>query len=231
MNDLMRWYEYDLTVPAHGRAVNSVTAPLLPDVDMGYSPSVYGFTYLSSPAKTWKSFGTLTVEIKTPYFVVWDDEWTKTDGGYCRVYETLPDGEIKFSLSSAEKPTRRHYDSDGKVFGTVVIGLLLMILVYAVPLTVPVAVVIIIIVVNYKRSRKRRDIDIGAAQSALNGGDTGEGFGENPDIKTDIKKDGAFDGTVDGKTETEVIKASQNAETDAPQNALKKENDEDELFE
>lgn len=239
MNDLMRWYEYDLTVPAHGRAINSVTAPLLPDVDMGYSPSVYGFTYLSSPAKTWKSFGTLTVEIKTPHFVVWDDEWTKTDGGYCRVYETLPDGEIKFSLSSAEKPTRRHYDSDGKVFGTVVIGLLLMILVYAVPLAVPVAVVIIIIVVNYKRSRNRRDIDIGAAQSALNGGDTGEGFGENPDKKPDIKKDGVLDGTVDGKTETEVMKASQNAETnasqnaetDASQNALKKENDEDELFE
>ncbi len=231
LNDLMRWYEYDLTVPAHGRALNSVTAPLLPDVDMGYSPSVYGFTYLSSPAKTWKSFGTLTVEIKTPYFVVWDGEWTKTDGGYCRVYETLPDDEIKFSLSSAEKPTRRHYDSDGRVFGSIVLGLLMMILVYVVPLAVPVAVVIIIIVVNYKRSRNRRDIDIGAAQSALNGGDTGEGFGEHPDKKPDIKKDDAFDGTVDGKTETEVMKASQNAETDAPQNAEKKENDEDELFE
>lgn len=155
------------------------------------------------------------------------------------MYETLPDGEIKFSLSSAEKPTRRHNDSDGRVFGTVALGLLLMILVYAVPLTVPVAVVIIIIVVNYKRSRNRRDIDIRAAQSALNGGDTGEEFGEHHDIKTDIKKSEGFDGTVDGKTETEVMKASQNAETDASQNAetdasqnaLKKENDEDELFE
>ena len=240
LNDLMRWYEYDLTVPAHGRALNSVTAPLLPDVDMGYSPSVYGFTYLSSPAKTWKSFGTLTVEIKTPYFVVWDGEWTKTDGGYYRVYETLPDDEIKFSLSSAEKPTRSYNRSDGSFFGTVFFGLLLMILVYAVPLAVPVAVVIIIIVVNYKRSRKRKELSSGGGNTETNGaanggsaagGDTGEGFGEHPDKKPDIKKDEAFDGTVDGKTETEVMKASQNAETDAPQNAEKKENDEDELFE
>ena len=239
-NDLMRWYEYDLTVPANGRVVNSVTAPLLPDVNTAYEPSVYEFTYLSSPAKTWKSFGTLTVEIVAPYYVVWSDEWTKTDGGYCRVYETLPDGEIKFTLSSGEKPTRSYNRSDGSFFGTVFFGLLLMILVYAVPFAIPVAVVIIIIVVNYKRSRKRKELSSGGGNEGTNGaanggsaagGDTVEGFGEHPDKKPDIKKDEAFDGTVDGKTETEVMKASQNAETDAPQNAVKKENDEDELFE
>ena len=54
-----------------------------------------------------------------------------------------------------------------------------------------------------------------------------KGSANTPIKKTDIKKDGAFD----GKTETEVMKAPQNAETDASQNALKKENDEDELFE
>lgn len=230
-NDLMRWYEYDLTVPAYGRVVNSVTAPLLPDLNMAYEPSVYEFTYLSSPAKTWKSFGTLTVEIKTPYFVVWSDEWTKTDGGYTRSYATLPDEEIKFTLSESESPMLKDGYRDGGFFAMMVFGFIFIFGVYVLPLMVPVVIVIIVIVVNYKRSRKRRDIDIGAAQSALNGGDTGEGFGEHPDKKPDIKKDEAFDGTVDGKTETEVMKASQNAETDAPQNAEKKENDEDELFE
>ena len=173
LNDLMRWYEYDLTVPAYGRVVNSVTAPLLPDLNTAYEPSVYEFTYLSSPAKTWKSFGTLTVEIKTPYFVVWSDEWTKTDGGYTRSYATLPDEEIKFTLSESESPSLKDDYRDGGVFGEIVLMILFFSSVYVLPLMVPVVIVIIVIVVNYKRSRKRKEAAMGGGNAGTNGAANG----------------------------------------------------------
>lgn len=167
LNDLMRWYEYDLTVPAGGRVVNTVTAPLFPDADYGYSPAVYEYVYYSSPAKTWKSFGTLSVEINTPYYIVSDsDLWTKTDGGYTRFYETLPD-EIRFKLSKSESPKYCLNASFGKGLRRFFLGLLLTCIVL---LFVPVAVVIIVVVINYKKSRKKTR----PAANGLSGAERGD---------------------------------------------------------
>ena len=38
---LMRWYQYEMTVPAGGTVVNEVTAPIYPDIDEGMEPPVY----------------------------------------------------------------------------------------------------------------------------------------------------------------------------------------------
>lgn len=101
---LMQWYEYEITVGPGEHLVNTVTAPLYPDVDTGDDPSLYRYTYLLSPARTWKSFGTLEIEIRTPYrmqesslegFVPWKDgEWT----GYRLECSGLPEGELIFAL-------------------------------------------------------------------------------------------------------------------------------------
>ena len=102
---LMQWYEYEITVPAGKTVQNSVTAPLFPSIDRGYEPSVYLYNYLLSPATTWASFGTLDVIINTPYYLVNDTaSFEKVEGGYKKHFDSLPAGELSFSLSASEKP-------------------------------------------------------------------------------------------------------------------------------
>ena len=85
---LMRWYEYTLTLEPGQTLKNAVTAPLYPAIDAGYTPSLYAYTYLLSPAKTWAQFGELEVVVKTPYYMTecGIDGFTKTDGGRADLY-------------------------------------------------------------------------------------------------------------------------------------------------
>ena len=81
---LMRWYEYELSLEPGQTLTNTVTAPLYPDIDASYSPSVYSYKYLLSPAKKWADFGELKIVVKTPYFITKSgiDGFFKTDAGY-----------------------------------------------------------------------------------------------------------------------------------------------------
>lgn len=104
--DFLRWYEYEITVPAGGRIRNTVTAPMYPSVDVSYEPPIYKYTYLLSPAKTWAEFQGLFVEINTPYFLQESSgafSFEKMDNGYACYLERLPEGELQFTLSAAEK--------------------------------------------------------------------------------------------------------------------------------
>ena len=102
-NNLMRWYEYKLNIPAGGTVVNSVTAPLYPSINGNWSPPVYSYTYLLSPASTWADFGSLEVKIDTPYYIVQTSlDFQKVDGGYKYTSLGLPDGELTFALSTVE---------------------------------------------------------------------------------------------------------------------------------
>ena len=101
----MRWYQYEIEVPAKSTIINKVTAPLYPSIDIGYQPPIFGYTYLLSPAKTWRKFGTLDIQIHTPYYLA-DDKWgfTKTEFGYTLSLDGLPDKELEFVLSTSENP-------------------------------------------------------------------------------------------------------------------------------
>ena len=105
---LMRWYEYEITLEPGERIVNTVTAPIYPAIDLTYEPDVYEYTYLLSPATTWGQFGELKIVINTPYFVAESslDGFEKTDGGYVLTRSGLPDGELIFSLSESDAPTK-----------------------------------------------------------------------------------------------------------------------------
>ncbi|MBE6942986.1 MAG: hypothetical protein E7453_01815 [Ruminococcaceae bacterium] len=104
--NLMRWYEYEITLQPGQRIVNSVTAPIYPSIDLDYDPDIYGYTYLLSPAKTWKSFGELEIVVNTPYYITESslDGYEKTDTGYTLTLDGLPEGELTFTLSEAEDP-------------------------------------------------------------------------------------------------------------------------------
>ena len=102
----MRWYEYEITLEPGQRIVNSVTAPIYPSIDLDYDPDIYGYTYLLSPAKTWKSFGKLDIVVNTPYYITESslDGFEKTETGYKANFDGLPNGELNFVLSTAENP-------------------------------------------------------------------------------------------------------------------------------
>lgn len=100
------WYEYDLHVDAKSSVVNSVSAPLFPSRSDRYEPSVYTYDYLLSPAKGWADFGTLDIEINTPYYMLDAEKagFEKTQTGYKAHYGSLPDGELSFRLCESKDP-------------------------------------------------------------------------------------------------------------------------------
>ncbi len=108
-NCLLRWYEYQITIAPEERIVNCVTAPIYPAIDTGYNPNKYEYTYLLSPAKTWKSFGSLEIVVNTPYYVL-DSSlkgFEKTENGYAVTFSGLPDGELNFTLCQSQTPKIR----------------------------------------------------------------------------------------------------------------------------
>ena len=107
--DLMRWYEYEITVPPKSSIVNTVTAPIYPEINENYDPDIFSYTYLLSPASTWADFGELEIIINTPYFITENslDGFTKTDNGYTLMRNGLPSEELEFTLCSSSDPTRR----------------------------------------------------------------------------------------------------------------------------
>lgn len=113
---LLRWYEYEITVPAGETIVNTVTAPMYPSVDLDYEPPVYAYTYLLSPAQTWAAFGTLDILVNTPYYMTERGEevdFEKTENGYVASLGSLPNGELEFTLSTEETPQGKPHSTFG----------------------------------------------------------------------------------------------------------------------
>ncbi len=105
-NRLMRWYEYDITLEAGERIVNTVSAPIYPSFDMNYDPTIYQYTYLLSPAKSWKNFGSLDIMVNTPYYMIesGSEGFAHKDNGYACHLTGLPEGELTFTLCSESEP-------------------------------------------------------------------------------------------------------------------------------
>lgn len=103
---LMRWYEYTLTLEPGQTLTNTVTAPLYPAIDAGYTPSIHTYTYLLSPAKTWAQFGELKITVNTPYYMIENNQggFSGTEKGYELTLPGLPEKELTFTLSESEHP-------------------------------------------------------------------------------------------------------------------------------
>lgn len=105
-DSVMPWYCYELTIPAGGTVFNTVTAPLYPAINEAWSPPVYTYRYLLSPAKGWADFGTLDIQINTPYYMTQCvlEGFERTEKGYALRLEGLPDKELEFVLSEDDDP-------------------------------------------------------------------------------------------------------------------------------
>ena len=107
MRNLMRWYEYEITIEPKASITNTVTAPIYPEIDSNYDPDIYSYTYLLSPASTWASFGDIEIVINTPFYITDNtiDGFEKTANGYTYKQNGLPSSELEFTLCTAENPT------------------------------------------------------------------------------------------------------------------------------
>lgn len=148
---LMRWYEYEITLEPGQRIVNTVTAPIYPSIDMDYEPSIYGYTYLLSPAKTWESFGELEIVINTPYYITENSlgDFTKTENGYTLKLSGLPDSELKFTLSTSETPQ----EQARKITDYVPIEIIISFSIIAGVVLLTVGGIIVFVVIRRKKKR------------------------------------------------------------------------------
>ena len=123
------WYEYEITVAPSQRIVNTVTAPIYPDVYFNYEPQIYDYYYTPSPEFNWSKFGTLDVVINTPFHLLNYNilgEFGKTGTGYkASSIDNLPTDYLHFELSTSENPEK--VEDDGSIW--VWLALIAMVLV------------------------------------------------------------------------------------------------------
>ena len=148
---LMRWYQYEMTVPAGETVVNEVTAPIYPAIDGGMEPPVYTYTYLLSPARSWAGFGTLDIEIVTPYYLINCDifpKFEKTESGYATSLNGLPSGELTFSMSSDPNPKR-------EITPYTILGIGIYVAIIGTVVAVPSTVIVVTVILVRKKRNER----------------------------------------------------------------------------
>lgn len=114
VGNLMSWYEYDLTIEKAATITNEIISPIYPDINPEYSPYIYSYKYLLSPAKVWKNFKSLNIYINTDMYSrnISLDGFIKTENGYEAHFDTLPQYELSFSFCESENPTMNYKGID-----------------------------------------------------------------------------------------------------------------------
>ena len=150
LKSLLRWYEYEITLAPGEKITNTIEAPMYPTIDEEYDPDIYRYNYLLSPASTWAKFGNLNVDINTPFFMTENNQsgFTKTQKGYNFKANGLPEGELRFSLSTVEKPERKSNIGTFYILGMLMFGLLQIL-----PIIVGVVAVVVLVVVWVRRRK------------------------------------------------------------------------------
>lgn len=156
--ELMYWYQYNVSVPAKQTVTNKVVAPLYPDINEYYTPTMYKYYYLLSPASTFTKFSNLDITINTDSYILSSDiyihsteenksvNFVKTENGYSAHFDTLPYGDLSFELCASENP---EYDNGMD-------GLWILLIALAIPFLFIFVVIIVVIVVVVTRKRKNR---------------------------------------------------------------------------
>ena len=140
---LMRWYEYEISIGPGERIVNTVMAPIYPDINSRYEPPIFEYTYLLSPAQTWAEFGNLDIVVNTPYYmtVSGPEGFQYNNPGYELHLTGLPEGELTFTLCAEAEP--KAPSAMGYVYPEVLL------------IGAAVLMAIVVVVVFARRGRKR----------------------------------------------------------------------------
>ena len=122
---VMRWYEYEISIAAGATIENSVTAPIYPDINEEYEPAKFTYKYLLSPATGWAGFSNLNITIATPHYILYSSvgELENVDGEYTAKFDRLPEGELSFETCASQNP-EHHVDVAWTVIVILIIGAL-----------------------------------------------------------------------------------------------------------
>lgn len=107
--NLMRWKQYTLVFEPGQKIINSVSGPVYPDIDTASIPFTYEYTYLLTPASTWKSFGSLDITVKTDLKMLNSSigGFSSDEEGFSRHLDSLPDQDLTFMLCISSDPSRK----------------------------------------------------------------------------------------------------------------------------
>lgn len=173
--DTTMWIEYEFTLSPGESAENSVRAVLAPEIFNYRKNPEFTYKYLLSPAQCWKKFGTLDVIINTPHILndYSEEGFEATESGYTKHYESLPDGELEFSLIQGKKSSSGSgsanagsigtgRDSDGSEerplgHGGAIFGVILLAVLFigGAILALGLIIVIVIVIVNVRKKKKK----------------------------------------------------------------------------
>lgn len=120
MNTLFEEYAhrgliYEITLSPGEELVNSFIEPIYPDVETGYEPYLYVYSYRLYHKNAEMLTNKISFNLNTPYYLLYDDEFEKTDTGYSLSFnakEVLSEStsviraSVDFTLCEVENPEK-----------------------------------------------------------------------------------------------------------------------------
>lgn len=134
----------------------SVTYPILPSINYRYTPSLFTYNYLTSPASHWASFSNLTIQVyvndANPFITASSIEFEKTGTNeFMYVSETLPEENISFTTCASENPRLR---TNGYVIFFVLLFIVFPIV--AIIVFIGLVSIVLLIVTRYNDKMRRK---------------------------------------------------------------------------
>ena len=143
----VRWYLYEVTVPAQGTNEHTVSVPFYPAT----SRNANRYCVRLSSLATFPRFGEFAVEVQTPLTMVYSNmDFTREGDCYVMQREGCPYGDLEFFLSAAEDNTPFVPNNEGNPLIVALIILSVVVL--------GAAAVTVVLVVKGKRARKHSEL-------------------------------------------------------------------------
>jgi hypothetical protein len=145
------WYVYSATIPAGGRVVNEVTAPLYPRMIESEKTCVCYYSF--SPAERWADFKKLNITVNTPYYLTSGYpylESTATDT-YSVTVNDVTDLSIYLNVSTSKNNALTSEDYLVTALGVFVLSVLILL-----PVKIVTAVVVLIVAVSKNKKPNKK---------------------------------------------------------------------------
>lgn len=142
-DDVRTWYDYTITVPAHGTVNHSVTMPIFPYIHYDYTPDVYWYFVDLGNFKSYADVGEIDISVNTDFYPVGDSETVIHAQGI------KEQSNWRFELCSVAEPSDNAPSSEAI--------LTIVILANVLPEAIALTVVIIVAVKTSPQKRKQAE--------------------------------------------------------------------------
>jgi len=150
------WGQYELGIEAGETVENTITSSICPTTQGGYKPPEYVYSYYRSTSSNWASFGSLDVEIITPYHIIEKyntPELQKNENGYSASINSSDYLRVHFTLSEDPSPKDVFTQRINAAFIGVGVIILIIVLVIATIFLTPIVFIVINVVKRYRKPR------------------------------------------------------------------------------